>query len=486
MIDQLRRVLDQAWILVILLLALGLRMYQLGDQSLWLDEAHTWWFARLPWDSSLDSLRVVGVHPPLHFIGIKMGLGLLGESEWGLRLLSAFVDVLAVALAVKIGREAGRHAGGITGGWFWAFHPMAIWYAREARPYALAAALAAAAVAVFVVLRHRSLGMSWGFAFAVLTLGLLSHYFFFLVGSALILFALADLRYHPGFFRRWMLVSLVAVVPLGLWLIWYFQQRQPVLGIGWIQRPVWTDVAGTFWNLLSGYGGVFSLPTTVLGLTATLLAAMGVLRGQETRLVPFSLWFGLILPLGVVWLISQIRPIYVDRYFIVLLPFVVLLIGSGAQLIWNKVADSIRLHRSGIAAGGAMLVLGAIGIWTGWQVHVDGTYVREDWRGLAGFLIRQAGEDPALWLSDAESIVPLRYYYHSDLRLLDSAKPLLCRASCWYVLRQPYTATHAFSQSVSLAERPWLPDVPDECHVTTRWQSTTGLALWKVQCNTDK
>jgi hypothetical protein len=123
----------------------------------------------------------------------------------------------------------------------------------------------------------------------------------------------------------------------------------------------------------------------------------------------------------------------------------------------------------------------ALGLWAGGQVLYAVTYAREDWRGLAQLLTERAGTNPMVWLPDPGTLVPLRYYYKIEFQPIDQAHSAACQTACWYVLRQPFTATHAFSQSI--ADRPWKPNLPQGCTAISHWSSPTGLKAWQLVCS---
>lgn len=216
----------------------------------------------------LDTVRLDGVNPPVYYLGAKIFVDLFGDSEFFLRIFSLIAGVSAIYFAWLLGKKAGGYAGGLAGAWFIAFHPMAIHYARDARPYALVLALATAFVYIFIRLSRESSKALWVSAFAILALGQMSHYFFFVLGGVILLMVLTEIREKPLFFRYWTLVWIAAFLPLAGWLAWYFSQPTPSLGIGWIQRPEIADMFGTWWNLLSGYGGDFSTPSTIFGIVS--------------------------------------------------------------------------------------------------------------------------------------------------------------------------------------------------------------------------
>ncbi len=430
----------------------------------------------------LDTVRLDGVNPPVYYLAVKPFLFIFGDSEFGLRLLSATAGVLTVLMAIKLGERVGGSVGGFAAGWFWAFHPMAIWFSRDARPYALAAFLAVALLALYLNSRNTRSTSVWVTAWLVLALGQLTHYFFFLLGGVLVLLALLELRDNPSLFRGWALTALAAFLPLGAWMAWYFNQPNPSLGIGWIQRPVIVDPLLTLWNLISGYGGVFTVATLLLGLVTLIFVGAALVSNQETILTRRVLALGLLLPITAVWVLSQRRPVYVDRYFLVLLPFASLLVAVGAKYTIQRLAPFLLAGPDPYLPLGVLLVTLVFGNWLGWQVHLEPVYRNEDWRGLVHTLTGEKGKSLPVWFSEPEASIPFQFYYRGDVETLPGAEPPACQTPCWWVIRQPYTATHAFSQAVSDPNNPWLPVLPDSCRLLSSWENGTGLALWRVDC----
>lgn len=464
------------WIYVVA--GIGLRIYRPGAPSLWHDEAHSWWISQLPLELFWQTVLNLGVHPPAYFLGLRGLTALFGESEIALRLLSLAADTAALGTLVWLGGEVGEDAGCLAAAWFWAFHPMAIFFALEARPYALAAVLSALSIAIFLRQRRRPHPAGWIGASLVVATGLLTHYYFFLVAGLLILLALWDLREAPRFFRRWTFASMLGFLPLAGWLAWFLSSPAPSLGIGWIQPPRVEDPPATLWNLVSGYGGVFDIPTTLFGLTAAGLTGWALASTWCEKGIRPVRWFlvGLLVPLVAVWVLSFRRPVYLDRYFIVLAPVVAVLVaaGGGALSRWRMA------HRLWVPGG--LLAL-ALGIWSGVQVHTADRYRREDWRGLVSYLEMEATAPAKIWLTDAESVVPFQYYAGTSWENLNPEVASQCR-DCWWVARQPYTPPHAFTQSVGDRDRPWAPALPEGCSRLDVWDSGTGLLAWRVECAT--
>jgi len=460
--------------LVIIIAGAALSFVDLGGPSLWLDEAFTWFFVQLDWRSAITAIQIDAVNPPFYYLFVKALTTGSVLSEAALRAPSALAQLFGIAAVIFLGYRLGGEPGGAAAGLLWATHPLIVWASRDARPYALAAALGAGAVCAFLTLR-RSLSTPASVAAIVfLALGLITHYFFFVLTAALILFALIDIRRSPSFFRRWTLLTLAAMIPLAIWLTFYFSQASPSLGIGWIRTPRLSDIPLTLWNLISGYAGVFDVASLAFGLIV--IVALGIVifygdRSQGTRIV----LTGLLIPVVAVWVVSQRRPVYMDRYFIVLMPLVAGIFALGTS------AAAKQLSRTW-ARWAAVIVCALIALSAGFSVHSAWKFEKEDWRELVAFLELESAADESYSVWGLDITLPLGFYDFADL---DSGLPSLipaCESPCWWILRQPYTATHALTQSVKESGRSGAPVFPDECSQKTAWHSLTGVSAWKLQC----
>src|SRR5436190_14287662 len=71
----------------ILSLGAALRLATLSRQSLWLDEASSYWIANRSWSDLVAELPRYDPHPPLHYLVLHLMIA-LGDAEWLLRLPS--------------------------------------------------------------------------------------------------------------------------------------------------------------------------------------------------------------------------------------------------------------------------------------------------------------------------------------------------------------------------------------------------------------
>ncbi len=204
------------------------------------------------------------------------------------------------------------------------------------------------------------------------------------------------------------------------------------------------------------------------------------LFGAVTRFGRRIFLAGLLVPLAAVWVISQRRPVYVDRYFIVLIPFVIALVVLGVGEVRKGLSRAAGTRSSGLAIAGLgiVAVLGA-----GLSVHLAPKFAKEDWRGLAGYLRSEDALSAQLLLSEPEVALPLSLYL--DPSLLDSPPSLIpaCEQDCWWVIRQPYTATHALTTSLGEPGRWEPPQLPQACSVAGEWESSGNLLAWGLTCS---
>lgn len=127
---------DWAFLAIVVAVAAALRIYQLGAEGLWFDEANTAVLASLPLGRLLERITVDN-QAPLYFLLVKAATALLGSAEWAVRSVSAASGIALVVLAYDVGRRtASRHAAQ-SATILVATSPMAIHYSQEARPYEL-------------------------------------------------------------------------------------------------------------------------------------------------------------------------------------------------------------------------------------------------------------------------------------------------------------------------------------------------------------
>jgi uncharacterized membrane protein len=142
----------------LVVLALALRLFNLGGRNLWLDEAFSAWFSERSFHYLWTVLPTYEAHPPFYYSLLKAWRSVFGDGAVALRSLSVLFGTLTVPVLMAAAFEQERQEpsehpmlrAGLVG-FLGACSPMLMFIGQEARPYALLAF--AFAVAILALLR---------------------------------------------------------------------------------------------------------------------------------------------------------------------------------------------------------------------------------------------------------------------------------------------------------------------------------------------
>ena len=313
-----------ATLLLLLLLAFGLRMVRIGELRMWGDEGYSVYSAQ----RSLVAITTEGAendpHPPLYYYLLHFYLPLAGTSELALRFFSVFPGLATVALLYAIGKRAFSRRVGMAAAAVGAIAPFHIYYSQEIRMYALAVFLTALALYWFVRLWQAGVNVPlrnrlW-LAYAVtmlLAMYTLYHTAFVFLAEGLVL--LPFLKTRRAFVLRWFAVSATIVV---LFLPWLLLRWSATLGhledrAGHNVQSLPVFVARGFAALT--VGTTLPLANAQLGaalVLALLLLGLGLLILQRsTSSVDLLLLALAAVPIVAVYPLYLLLPILVGRLF---------------------------------------------------------------------------------------------------------------------------------------------------------------------------
>ena len=234
------------WPALITVAAMALRLWQLGAQSLWFDEAQTLFIARLP----LDEIVQRAYRPPLYHYLLHFWRLLVPDREFWLRLPSALSGVVVVPLIYGAATRLYSRRVAMLAAALAAISPVLVWYSQELRMYSLMAAEYAALLWLLPVLVRSRTSPPWGgwIVFCLLEIAALyTHYYAI---PFLVWLALAG-ALGPLLLRRWRTlaawcgVHLVAAVAFVPWLLVIGSGRGGVGDyVGAEVLPVVTEVPG--------------------------------------------------------------------------------------------------------------------------------------------------------------------------------------------------------------------------------------------------
>jgi mannosyltransferase len=435
-------------ILLLTLIGFALRVAFLGRQSLWYDEAFSLAVARAEPSVFWAALLSDGVHPPGYYLLLRESLAFFGTSEFALRFLSSVAGTLAVPLMWRLGRALRNERWGLAAGLLLALNPFALWYAQEARMYSLLLCLTIAGGYAFWKLITRPTPARWLWLTLISALSFAVHYFALISSLAQFVYLVVNLRRTHRSLRWWVSAQAVAFLTFLPWAVAIATREGRNFGIGWIHPPTLLDLPLTLSNLALALSDPAS-PWTWVGLLL-LVAAAGIGAVSLTKPYPISNLQSLFFSSGFFsrWPSPGSSQcdflMYVDRFFIICLPPVLLLMSSTISL------SSARLARSTITVLVVASALACLRLW------LDPHFLKEDWRAAASYV--QAAEKPgdALVMRDFQTGISFGYYYRGELKAQAAAinqqiTPLDELAGgadrLWLVYRRPFEATHELAAS---------------------------------------
>ena len=319
----LREAGRSGWILVlVLLVAFGLRLYSLPDKEMWYDEA----FAVLYAENELGSIvygtitpvegAAADIHPLLYYFFLHGWMG-IGQSPFLVRFPSVVFGLVSICLLFRIAKELFDAQAALLAATLAAISPFHIWYSQEARMYSLLCLLSLLSIYLFVKAGKSNEWRHW-IGFGLCTgVALYVHNLAFLIIVALDLVVL--LRRRWALLRRLVVAHVVSLLLFLPWLLLVPGQFAKVRQAYWIPRPGPTELVRTLivfnFNLP---GPNWALPFTLffslllLALTLYRLLRRASPSGARSWATDLCLSLSFV-PVLTMFAISQIKPVYIER-----------------------------------------------------------------------------------------------------------------------------------------------------------------------------
>ncbi len=402
-------------IFAIALLALGLRLYGLGSESIWLDEATSIWLAKMDLPSLVE-WTAVDIHPPFYYALLHYWLA-LGDGEVQVRLLSVLIGVTSVILLYVLARRVYDPDTGTAAALLLAASPLHVWYCQETRMYALLTLLALLSSYFMIRALLDRKGEAWVGYLVCGALALYTHYYGFFIllfQGVLAVYLLWQGIVQRRVVLRWFALQGVVLVLFLPWLPVLMRQVQAGGG-GWVARVGAPDVSGlvaaavsfTLGPDLRWYPALLRR-AAYIAFGALILAALvsdGPRRSAKERFGAVFCLVYLALPLGAAWLVSQLKPLYSLRYLLPFLPPYYILVARGLGILKNRWVWLLVL--------GALVAVGLVGI-VGSATHAQ----QPDWRGLTSYVLVNGTPADVVVFVPGWNSKPFEYYARGRVSLV--------------------------------------------------------------------
>jgi mannosyltransferase len=182
-------------VLYILILAGAVfRIYHLGFNSLWLDEAATVAYSSGGLDQIWANMAAMGDFNPPLFNLLENIMMMIGTTEIALRLLPALFGIVAIPIMYLVGKEFKDKYIGIILAGLTAFSPFLITYSQEARAYSMMFFLGACMVLLFLRAMKVNKQTEW-FLFAIVSaVAFWTHFYSIVLFIPLVILAVYKFR----------------------------------------------------------------------------------------------------------------------------------------------------------------------------------------------------------------------------------------------------------------------------------------------------
>ena len=128
---------DCFWLLSIVVVSVVLHFWELGKQSVWIDEMFTLRNIECTWSEVIKTSVTVNNSPPLYYICNKLFCSLGGYGEVALRFLSALFATLSVVMLYFFTKEIFSKKIALLSAFLLAINPLFLWFSHEARNYTM-------------------------------------------------------------------------------------------------------------------------------------------------------------------------------------------------------------------------------------------------------------------------------------------------------------------------------------------------------------
>lgn len=333
----------------ILLIGATLRLYHINYQSVWLDEIHT--INEASPDKSFsgvyDSLMASEALPPLYFWLVNIIFKIFGYTALVVRLFSAMIGILGIFSVYVLGRELYSKKVGLIAAALLAINYFHIYYSQEARLYSMLFLFTTVSFIYLIRFIKKPTYKTAVFYGITAALMIYSHFFavFTLLAQCLILLYYIVYPYavtRKQFFIFSLVSGLVAIV---LYLPTYkLIIKTTEIQKMWIEMPS-LDVFTQFFKDFFGQSEivVFFVVLLLLLFFFRLFNVekkeTNVIDPTEDKMVFTSLllfsWIFVTLLLPLIKTYTSI-PMLINRYFINILPALIILIAVGSSFVKNK------------------------------------------------------------------------------------------------------------------------------------------------------
>jgi mannosyltransferase len=417
-------------LLGIILIGSLLRIYHLGTESIWYDEAASIDGSKESVVSVIESSGRLHNVPPLYYVLLHFWMLLFGTGEIAVRSLSAIFGIISIFVIYKVGCQLFNRKVGLISSFLSAISCYHIYFSQEARAYSLLQLLTLLSFSFFIKIVKTDNKRKLYFALLLLTNVCLAYthpYGLLVIVSQIVYFLFLWSEYKR--LRFWFLgVQVATVAFFSPWIPTFFGRVSQKITEGfWIDKPSLKHIFQTFIDYSSGDSGGLSGLSSILLLVFSILCLIGLIsikrrnggwnprkplqsvKGLSWNISPefveeillLLMWFSF--PIFIPFIVSQFStPIYTTRYTI-----------SASAAFYLLVAKGISAFTSRKALFFVVILVSLLSL-PGLQ-HYYSHYKKGQWREITGFIEHNTRAKDVIIIWPDYYQLPFNYYYKGNL-----------------------------------------------------------------------
>lgn len=326
-------------IIIILLLSGILRIYDLGNESLWIDEAASVDISK-SLTSIIDQTSNTDWHPPLYYIILYFWIKIFGNGEFTIRFLSVIFGILAIYLIYKFGQLMFNSQTGIISAFVLSILLYHIRYSQEARSYTLLFLLVLLSNYYLVKIlkngKNKRDDILYVF-FSILTI--YTHIFgtFYIITQNVYIFLQFFLKKNMNiYFKSWVKLQIIIFSSLILWLSVVIKRTAFIIGTkeSMIDWKVYPTINSIYYVFKSFVGNEMTLYLFLMIIVVGII----FLKYKEDVYNHIFIIFWMVIPIIIGFLISYLLvPMFISRYMIASITPLILLFSKGISNIKRPV-----------------------------------------------------------------------------------------------------------------------------------------------------
>lgn len=407
----------------IMLLSVGLNLYKLGEESLWIDELYSVYDAQgLP--------ATLSVERPFYYIVLRVWM-VLGSGESWMRGLSVLFALGSVFIIYRLGRRIAGNTVGLLSALLLAISPLFINFAQMVRMYSMATCLGlTGSLALVQALEQPTLlSTGWWAVARVLMIGTTPLTATLLLPDVLVIaWVFRRQRRKLWMFAKSFLLIVLWFVPI-LWITisnrtdLFSSESSASADFSFSFGEIGFYLKLMFGKLRKFAAFPFPTPSQAVSLfyqlyTLVLWCLLSISLLQWKRF-PKVVWVAMwgVLPAAVNFLVNP-GLFETDRYIVFVLPYFLLLLAVGLVTLWQ--------WRRSLAIAVALLYTLAVG---GGLFRYYTVQDRQDWRGLMGSITanEQAGDRIIVAIHNPYKAPQAMKYYYQGKNLISGLRSTTCK-----------------------------------------------------------